>query len=52
MVIPLLQHPKEPWGMKALPADNSFTDHLVILLMHEDLLGRPTPRPRPPGEHD
>lgn len=33
--------------MKALPAANSFIDHLVILLMHEDLLGRPKPHPLP-----
>lgn len=39
--------------MKALQAVNSFIDHLVILLMHEDLLGRPIPclpHPPPPME--
>lgn len=36
--------------MKALPAVNSFIDHLVILLMHEDLLGRPAPLAPTPQE--
>lgn len=27
--------------MMALPAENSFIHHLVILLMHDDLLSRP-----------
>lgn len=44
---PVLPDPAEPWVMKALPAANSFIDHLVILLMHEDFLGRPPPYPAP-----
>lgn len=36
--------------MKVLSVANSFIDHLVISLMHEDLLGRPILLPPPTQE--
>lgn len=38
---PVRWDPAEPWVMMALQAANSFIHHLVILLMHDDLLSRP-----------